>query len=355
MLPFVFTLFVSATNLTETQRNMQKTQQEINEKKDSQKKVIAEKETADKAIMQLESNIGTVNAELQQHIENIERLQADLDRTTIDLNNQYEMLKKRIRIMYENGSGSYLEMLLTSESITDFLNRYEIIKTVANHDKKLLNNIRVELEKIETAKADIEIEKQAVQQKKNDLQVKQTQLEKEQQNRQAILDESNVAISELEKRYKEYEALDRKEREAAAAKMNTNTKYTGGTFAWPTPSCQVITSPFGYRNHPVLKTNRFHAGVDIGAGYGASIVAANSGTVITSKFSSSYGNYIVIDHGGGIATLYAHGSQRLVSEGAKVNRGDTIMKVGSTGVSSGPHLHFEIIINGQNVDPLAHY
>ena len=177
----------------------------------------------------------------------------------------------------------------------------------------------------------------------------------EQQSRQSILDESKVQIAELEKRYKEYEELDRRERAAAAAKMNKNAKYTGGDFAWPTPSCYIITSPFGNRFHRVLKKNRFHAGVDIGASYGANIVAANSGTVIVSKFNSSYGNYIVVDHGGGIATLYAHGSQRLVSEGAKVNKGDVIMKVGNTGLSSGPHLHFEVIINGQNVDPMSYY
>lgn len=355
VLPFAFTMLANASGLTDTQKKMQETQKKIKEKKDNQKKIISEKEAADKLIMELESNIQTVNGEIQQHVRNIEKLQVDLDNTKLELDKQYELLKKRIRIMYENGSNNYLEILLSSKSITDFLNRYEIIKTIANHDKKLLNKIRTDLEKIETAKANIEEEKKKVELKKADLQVKHAQLEKEQQSRQAILDESKVEIAELEKRYKEYEEMDRRERAAAAAKMKKDTKYTGGTLAWPTPSCYTITSPFGNRFHPVLKTNRFHAGVDIGASYGAEVVAANSGTVIVSKFSTSYGNYIVIDHGGGIATLYAHGSQRLVSEGAKVNKGDAIMKVGSTGLSSGPHLHFEVIVNGKNVDPMSYY
>ena len=355
ILPVLFSPFVRASGLSNAQKNMQETQQKLNEKKVNQKKIVAEKEKADKVIMQIESSIDTVNTEIQQHTDNITRLELEIEDTTIELDEQYAMLKKRIRVMYENGSDSYMEALLTAESITDFFSRYEIIKTIAEYDRDMLDSIQAELEKIKDAKSAIEQEKQAVEQKRAALKVEQDKLAQEQQARNAMISEANVEIKELEKRYKEYEEMDRRERAAASSKMGTNTKYSGGSMEWPTPSCYTITSPFGYRIHPIFKTQKYHAGIDIGAQYGASIVAANAGKVITSKFSSSYGNYIVVDHGGGIATLYAHGSKRLVSEGASVTRGQKIMEVGSTGNSTGPHLHYEVIVNGATVDPMSYY
>ena len=130
--------------------------------------------------------------------------------------------------------------------------------------------------------------------------------------------------------------------------------YVGGEFEWPTPGYRTITSAFGMRIHPILKTARFHNGTDIGAPYGAYVIAVNSGIVTTSSYLSAYGNTIIIDHGGGVCTLYAHASELIANVGDKVERGQIIMKVGSTGLSTGPHLHFGVAINGTYVDPMPY-
>lgn len=136
---------------------------------------------------------------------------------------------------------------------------------------------------------------------------------------------------------------------------NVDSEYIGGEFAWPTPGYTTITSPFGMRLHPILKVYRLHNGMDIGAPYGASIVAVNSGVVTTASNLSAYGETVIIDHGGGICSLYAHGSEILVEVGDIVEKGDLIMKVGSSGLSTGAHLHLGISVNGTYVDPYAFY
>ena len=132
-------------------------------------------------------------------------------------------------------------------------------------------------------------------------------------------------------------------------------KYTGGKFAWPVPSTQRITSQYGYRNHPVYKTKKFHSGIDIGAAYGVDIVAAADGVVTLATTNGGYGKCVIINHGSGITTLYGHNSTMLVESGQRVTKGQIIAKAGSTGVSTGPHLHFEVRINGSTVDPLQYY
>jgi murein DD-endopeptidase MepM/ murein hydrolase activator NlpD len=138
-------------------------------------------------------------------------------------------------------------------------------------------------------------------------------------------------------------------------KKQMQTVVGTGNLIWPTPSCSKVSSPYGQRLHPIYHTYRMHSGIDISAKYGANIVAADSGVVIISEYSSSYGNYIVISHGSGVTTLYAHMSSRSKQVGDKVNQGDSIGKVGSTGASTGPHLHFEISVNGSRKNPLEYY
>ena len=136
------------------------------------------------------------------------------------------------------------------------------------------------------------------------------------------------------------------------ATMEENgSQYVGGTFAWPAPGYYTITSPYGMRNHPVIHVYTNHSGMDIGAPMGSYAIAANDGVVTTATYSNSYGNMVIINHGGGITTLYGHASQLLVQVGDVVKRGDPILKVGSTGWSTGPHLHFEIRVNGKTIDP----
>lgn len=139
-----------------------------------------------------------------------------------------------------------------------------------------------------------------------------------------------------------------------AANLNIGYDYVGGEMAWPVPGYTRITSSFGMRTHPITGIYKLHTGVDISAPMGASFIAANDGVVVKSEMNTAYGNMIMINHGGGVSTLYAHGSERLVEVGQEVKRGDEVLKVGSTGYSTGPHAHFEVRINGQYVDPIPY-
>ena len=139
-----------------------------------------------------------------------------------------------------------------------------------------------------------------------------------------------------------------------AAANASGTPYVGGDFVWPVPGYNGITSKFGMRTHPITGVYKLHTGVDIGAPTGANFVASNKGIVIAAEYNTAYGNFVMIDHGGGIQTLYAHGSQIVTSVGQEVNAGDVVLKVGSTGYATGPHAHFEVRINGTPVEPLTY-
>jgi len=354
IMPFIFELVAGAAP-NDLQQKKQQTQQQINQIKNENKNILAEKKKADDVIKGIESNIDVINDNIAQDDARLEVLQADLIKATNDANTQYDTLKKRIMVMYEQGADNYLEVLLSSGSISDFLYRFEIIKQITQYDNNRLVKLRDAAQKIEIATYELEQVKASKSAKLASYQTEKDNLDREQKKRDALVDENNMELKQLEKTLKEVEALEAKQKAEAAAKMSKNTKFVGGAMEWPSPGYYTITSPFGSRFHPILKINRMHNGVDVAAPSGAKVVAANAGTVIRSAYSSSYGNYIIIDHGGGVATLYAHGSALLVNEGAKVKRGDQIMKVGSTGYSTGPHLHYEIIVNGKNVNPMSYY
>ncbi|OQB13613.1 MAG: Murein hydrolase activator EnvC precursor [Firmicutes bacterium ADurb.Bin193] len=355
IIPVIFNFIADAAPAVNRQDTMRKIQSEIDREKALQRNLLEEKKKSDQKVAEIEARVEAIQKDVDVHTARLAVLEAELKDIKKNADLQYETLKKRIRIMYEQGTDSYLDALLSSVSLTDFLNRFEIIQQIAKYDNDRLNSLRNSMQKIEETTQLVKVERAEQQKKMSDLQAEKKTLSVEQAKRNAIFDESKATVAELEKRYKQEEELDRQEKAAAAAKMSKNTKYSGGTMAWPTPSCYTITSPFGSRYHPVLKKNKMHYGVDIGAQYGASVVAANDGKVIRSLYSASYGNYIMIDHGGGIATLYAHGSALLVSEGDSVKKGQQIMRVGSTGISTGPHLHYEIIVGGTNVDPMSYY
>lgn len=190
----------------------------------------------------------------------------------------------------------------------------------------------------------------------NSLNASKSSLAAKSNEKNSLVASLNSSIAELEKQIKQQDAEEAATRAQIAKLQQQRPKvaYTGGSMVWPVPSTTLVTSPYGYRFHPVLKYNRLHAGMDIGARTGASVVAANSGTVIKAEYNSSYGNHVVIDHGGGICTLYAHASRLLVSRGQTVKAGQEIMKAGSTGIVSGPHLHFEVLVNGKTTNPAAY-
>ena len=309
-------------------------------------------------VNELEGQIEDYNNSLAEIRSELKVVEAEIQETEQKLAvaeqnyaNQKNNLEKRIVAMYEAGETTYLDVLLNSSSITEFVDNYYLIGEIAAIDENLLNTIEIEKNQIEEIKTKLDANRADLKQKEENEQKTLINAKIQRDNYLANLNEQEKATRA---RIKEYEQeLNNVENEIFIITNNLgDSDYAGGLFAWPTPGYKTITSPFGNRIHPVLGTKRFHTGIDIGAPKGASIIAANSGKVLKAGWFGGYGNAVIIDHGGGFSTLYGHGSEVLVSEGQTVKRGDIIMKVGSTGMSTGPHLHFEVRINGNYMNPL---
>ena len=312
------------------------------------------------AINNLDEQIGEYESQIESVSNNINQVEKQIRETENSLktiqkryNHQNELLKKRIVYMYEAGETKYLDVLLNSKSIVDFITRYYLIQEIAQYDRDFLNDIKKEKDEIEKIEESLKTSKETL----KEIKAEQKKLAISLENAKVVksgyvnnLNEEEIKIQEEISIYQK--ELDLIELDVLMAALESNgSQYVGGTFAWPAPGYYTITSPYGMRLHPVIKSYRNHSGMDIGAPMGSYAIAANDGVVTKSMYSNSYGNMIMIDHGGGVTTLYAHGSELIARVGDKVKRGDAIMKVGSTGWSTGPHLHFEIRINGQTLDP----
>ena len=269
-----------------------------------------------------------------------------------------------------NGKNTYMDALF-SGGLANFVSNYESIKQIAEYDNNLMadvKNTKAELEseksKVETAKKDKETKNAELKKLKSEKETKVNSLTDEQKQIQAQMEEYDSQMKVLEQKEKAIAEVARKkaEQEKNNAKNNNNENSGNnggsttptGSFQWPVPSSHNITSNYGYRIHPISGTKKLHAGIDIGAAGGANIVAADAGTVILSSFgyNGGYGNYVIISHGNGITTRYAHCSNLYVSVGQSVSKGQTIAAVGSTGASTGNHCHFEVRIDGESKNPL---
>ena len=311
---------------------------------------------------------------------NIAQTEQELEETTQELENKKELFATRIRVMYENGDTSYMDVLLNSENFSDMLSNMEIVSQIMDYDKGVVAEYTALKESIEQMKAELESDRADKQDYMDSLEDRKKELESDRADLKKLLAKLENDIEYAEKTARqmqadedkvnaEIEELSRQEAEAArkaaeAAKKaaqsksassstSTSTVRASGSMVWPCPSYNYISSNYGYRTHPITgKVSSFHKGIDIASGSGNPVLAAASGTVVKSYMSSSYGNYIVISHGGGLMTAYAHLSRRLVSVGDTVSAGQQIGKVGSTGNSTGPHLHFEVYVNGSTVNPM---
>ncbi|MGO5029980.1 murein hydrolase activator EnvC family protein [Candidatus Agathobaculum pullicola] len=314
----------------------------------------------------LQSEITLTKEEIATVEAYIERLQDQIDVKTIELAAAEDALEQKeeefaltVRTTYEQGDTSYLEVLLNSSSFSDLLSRMEIITAIMDDNKKVV--------------AEYTAAKEDIAQKKQELQDTQDSQKEYQENLSYKVDElaaseaEQAALAQSIEAYKaeseaEYDRISGEMQEVSnqIAALSAQSAASGGvpysgTFVWPTPSCTTTSSAYGYRVHPIYGTVKFHAGEDIPASHGAEILAAASGTVTTAGWVSGYGNYTVIDHGGGTMTAYGHQSSIIVSVGQYVEQGQVIGYVGSTGNSTGPHLHFEVYQNGSTVDPKSFF
>ena len=332
-----------------------KTTQEINIMK-QQISLLEEKITA------LEKKIADLELEIEEKEEEIFNLEDDIAET-------YDLFKRRMRAMYMSEHVSSLSLLLGAESFGDFLTTSEYLKRVAQHDQDIQTDLEQTLANVEAAKAAVEEAKAALEADQEELADTKAEAEETRRQLDAKLSATVAEIQSIEQMEKEFLAdIAAKQKEMRLmketqeeidriyAEMEAMSEFVGGTFMLPVPGYASISSYYGWR----FNGSDFHTGVDFTGKNvnGKSVVAANAGNVIFTKTTyipnKSYGKYIIVDHGGGYSTLYAHLSSVNVSVGDYVEKGENIGNVGSTGWSTGPHLHFEVRINGKHTNPLPY-
>lgn len=342
-------------------------QQQIKEQKEQaeQKLEYVQEELSSRLvkIQELEDNIQKSQNEIDGMEEELSTLQTKVEETTQKLKvvqNNYEenekLLEERLVVLYETGDVAFIDILLRSASLIDFLSNYYTIEQIVQNDTELLETIEKERAEVENTKTQLEEQKANL----KILKAKKEQAKIVLQNSKTIQENELNQLTEEEKQLQEniqnYKAEEQRIENLIKLASNDyvyNGEYTGGVMAWPVAkSGTYITSDYGIREHPIQGIIKQHTGIDIGnAGFGAPIIAAADGVVSMASYYGGYGNCVMINHGNGVSTLYGHGQKILTTVGTEVKKGDLIMEVGSTGNSTGPHLHFEVRINGTPVDP----
>ncbi|WP_024832285.1 murein hydrolase activator EnvC family protein [Ruminiclostridium josui] len=314
-----------------------------------------DKENLDSQAQKAQNSLNKKAEEISDVKADIERITKEIEQIEKDYKAKTELFKTRMRIMYQNMNQSPFEVFVESKSLSEFFSRLEIISLVKENDTKLIQEIVTGRESTELQKQDKLRELEEKNQQLKTLTNKVADIKNTSKKVQSEIEASKSKLKDLEKKEDEMIALSKQLAKTITQLSSTTAKYAGGVLSWPTPGYTRISSPYGYRIHPIYKVRKLHTGIDIDAPSGATIVAANSGKVIMAGWNGGYGNCVIIDHGGGLATLYAHQSKILVQVGDTLKKGDTVGKVGSTGLSTGPHLHFEVRKGGETTDPLTYY
>ena len=345
-------------------------QSTINSLQGQQNDQIALKNALDEKNAITVKQILNLNEQIELHTQLIEQKTEEVDEAQKVADEQLEKYKVRVRAMEESGRYNYFEVLFGASSIGEFLSLIDDIGDIMRSDKELEDAYRQSVKELKAVKAEYEQAKADMEDSKTELEALKAQQEKDIAEATAVIaslqgdiSSNSSLLSELSAQEKQLNAdiqkkVDELNKQQEANKGNTGSGSTVGTgsLVWPS-YCTYITSRQGPRIHPVTGEYKNHGGTDIGASYGSAIYAADSGTVVRSSdgWNGGWGNYVMIDHGNGMQTLYAHMSSRAVSVGQSVSRGQTIGYVGSTGMSTGPHLHFEMYINGSRIDPQTRY
>ena len=360
-------------DLTKQLSNIQ--QQMTNEanKKSEAEKTIG---TVYEQLHAIQRDLDTATAELKQV--QAERIQLDKDITKTEaelkaaqarLQSREKVFYKRVRDIYINGRLSYLDVVVGSKDFSDFANRMEMLKRILQSDMDLINTIKTEREEIASKKAKLEEDRAKVLELEKVAQEKQNLINQKKAERQAVLERAMNDRDTAERAYNELMAssasitamLQQRAAERAAAAAAASQGGGGGGATWvqgtgqlAAPVVAPITSDFGWRIHPIYGTRRLHAGTDFGVDEGTPVHAADGGVVVEAGWVSGYGYTVIIDHGNGMSTLYAHNSDVAVSPGQTVSKGQVVSYSGNTGGSTGPHLHFEVRINGEPTDPMGY-
>ena len=351
--------------------------EKLKDKRDDIQEAI---ERLDEKKQDIELKISDYNEKVKKTEKSIAKVEIEINAAKKVENEQYDIMKKRIRYMYENGETDYVEIILGSDSVEDLLNQSEYMSRISEYDNSLLDRYKqakkmAEDKKVEKEEKLVELNHTLDELETNKAEnerlaeVKNTQIERF----ASLIKEAGKKVSEYDleivKKEKYIDRLiaeaekaerERREREAARQAQASNKgnnkvvpgKASAAGMIWPMPSSRYITSGFGYRNEVMAGSGTFHNGIDIAVNAGAPIIAAKAGRVIAAGYHYSMGNHVILDHGSGVYTVYMHSSKLLVNVGQEVSQGQVVALVGSTGMSTGPHLHFSVKLNGQYVNPL---
>lgn len=340
---------------TEIQEQINKTTEELNSVNDDLTENLKQIQSLDENINTNEETIKELNEEILKIETEIKNIEKELETATNVYTKQKNLLDSRLVEIYEAGDTNYLEIVLGAKNISDFFATYYIVSELTSYDIELLEFVENKKNEIEQNKKRIDEQRQNLEKKertaaKTKIALSNTKvlrqnyiskLSQEEQELQAKIDEYNSQINSIETEIR-----------GLAKIINFGEDYSGGPMKWPIDGHYTITSNYGMRVHPITGVYKLHTGVDISASMGTEFTAIANGVVVKAEYNSAYGNMVIIDHGGGVQTLYAHGSEIVATLGQVVNAGDVILKVGSTGYSTGPHAHFEVRINGNPMNPL---
>lgn len=361
-----------------TQKDAENVKSQINDTEEEIKKVESSLSNAMKEIQELEGDIAEVEYNLEKLQANLKKLNNEiselekkLEQAEKDYDERYKIACDRVVSQYKYGKITFLDVLLNSSSLTDFLNSYHTVEQIMSVDQELLDDLEKEKQQIIEDKQTLQDKKDKLNEEKQQVEKQKVSLSNKKSTKQKMVSQLNSQESALQQQkeeyYKELENIQAELRRIAEAvsKNNGGGNYSGGTLQFPCPGFSRISSRFGSRGAPLAGGSTYHKGVDLAAPMGTSILAAESGTVIavsktcTHNYGKSkscrcgggFGNYVMVNHGNGLVTVYAHCTSINVGLGEKVTRGETIATVGSTGASSGFHLHFGTLLNGTYVDP----
>lgn len=343
--------------LADLQRQAEEQQAKTNE-------ASAKVESVSERLRQIQEELRVATAEYKEvkgQLDSVEDKISDntelLKKTEADLKVKNKKLQQRVRDIYINGQISYVDVLFGAKDFADLMTRMDVLKRIIKHDYDLIMKVKEEKATVENTRAQLEKDKAEAEVLVTDAQAKKAKVEDKESEQQVLLDQAIYDRDTSERMYEEIMAASQEVANMIRRSQMSSAGYSGapagaGGMIWPISG--PITSEFGWRTHPIFGTARFHSGLDIGGDYGMPIYAAAGGTVIYAGWISGYGNAVIIDHGGGVTTLYGHNDSLNVSEGENVAQGQVIAMCGSTGNSTGPHCHFEVRENGEPVSPYGY-
>ncbi len=361
MLCFGMAVSADASEISETEKKAK-------ELEDQKKAAEGEKESLENQLNEILTEMDETKAKIEAKEIEVREKEEELVQAKIDENDQYESMKKRIKYMYENGNSQFIEILCESKSIGEFLNNAEYITTISQYDRNMLTEFQQIVEAVAEQEEMLKTEYAELETMQDSLIAKQDELNELVAGKEEELKKISADLGATQERLKQLkeaaEAAARKQEELARlakAQANASANVSGGAgaavvsgngmFTHPCPGYSRVSSEFGYREAPLAGASTNHKGMDLAAPTGTPIYAAAAGTVTTARYSNSAGNWVVINHGNGLQTYYMHASALYVSEGQTVSKGQNIAAVGSTGQSTGPHLHFQVMQNGTPVNP----